>query len=710
MHYRRILAVWIVLGASVAMAQPPLAEILAKMPAQNAEALQANNAALVQLGAKAVTDLCAMLTPPGKGDNTAVEFALNGLSRYAARPQAEEERRLVAGALLSALQAAADPEVKAFIIRQLQIVGREEAVTPLGALLGDEMLCEPATQALLAIHTPETRPLLAAALKTAQGKNRITLIKAVGELHCEAAQSDLLTLAQGENPAEKEAAFIALAELGTPEAKPLLEHQAMTTTGLAHGRAVANLLLYARQRTAAAGPSECEAICRELLKSNEPATVSSALSQLVWLLRERAATDLLAAVDYPDIEVRGTALRLAAGIPGSDFTRQWMDKANQATPIVRVEILNMLAERGDMTAYSALLAAVKDPDGSVRLAGIQLLPRFAAAETLPALFQALIDASDDAENAAVKSALLRCRDPRLVGAAAEILPRASAPVSKALLGILAARRAEEKAEVVFDRTGDADAGVRMAALEALAGVGSVSTAPRIIALLLDAKNEDEAKAASASLVAALKHSDDTEARVEPVLAACSQAPDDKKPLLLGLLPELGGAKALETATAAAAVPVTRDAAVRALCAWPDVMALPQLNAFMREAPEADFQALAVSSSVRILRNAAAAPEEKAAMYKLALAAAVRPEDKKTLLAGLQELRHIEALRIAVSCLGDDVIKAEAAAAVVKIACPPKPGEAGLTGDEVIAALKQAVGSLQDENLRKKAEAQLANPK
>lgn len=712
MNYQRLFAAGLLLCAFGAAAQPSLTDILAKMPAQNAEEVQANNTALLQLGAQGVTELCARLTGPGKGDNTNVEFALNGLAKYAARPGAENDRKVVAGALAAALQSIADPDVKAFIIRQLQVTGREESVAPLAALLADETLCEPATQALLAIHTREVPPALAAALKTAQGKNRVTLIKAVGELQYRASQSDLLAAAQGEDAAAKDAALIALAHLGIPEAKDLLAAQVAATTGLAHGRAITNYLQYAKQCAIQAKPAECEEILRAFLKSEEPANVCAALNELVWLLRLKAFPDVLAAMDHPDIEVRGAALKLAPAFPGNDFTRQWMEKAKQATPAVHIEILNMLADRGDNTASTAILAAAKDADPTLRLAGVQLLPRFMSAEILPVLFQNLVNASDEAEIAVIKGALLRSRDPKLTDAATMLLPSAPLPARKALVAILAARRAEDKADAVLALTGDTDPGMRLAVIQALGGVCNADNAAKIIPLLLEPKSEDEGKAAAASLVAALKNSQDTEARIAPLLAALAQAPDTGKPVLLRLLPELGGAQGLQAAAALAgsSVPEIRDAAVRAVCAWTEALVLPELNTLLANAPEADYLTLAADAATRVIHAAALSPEEKVAKYKEALSAAKRPEEKKSLLGGLQDLRNIDALRLASGYIADEALKAEAAAAMVKIACPPKEGEAGLTGGEALGLLKQAADALQDENLRKKAEAHLASPK
>ena len=69
-----------------------------------------------------------------------------------------------ANAYLKALDLVTERETKAFIIRQLQILGQDECIDALSAYLGDESLSGPASRALAAIGSENAGKALKAGL------------------------------------------------------------------------------------------------------------------------------------------------------------------------------------------------------------------------------------------------------------------------------------------------------------------------------------------------------------------------------------------------------------------------------------------------------------------------------------------------------------------------------------------------------------------
>ena len=187
-----------------------VADNLAKFPAENAAARDIIASELIALGAPGIKEICSLLVPPGTGDDTKIRYALSGLSAYVHRPGAEKERKMYSGAIVEAMNSAADNEIKAFLIRQLQLAGGDEAVSPLGALLGHTRLGEPAAQALLSIRTPAVENEFVKALPNAQGKNKVTVIKALGELRSKKALKTLQGLSTDPDPQVKEVSLYAL--------------------------------------------------------------------------------------------------------------------------------------------------------------------------------------------------------------------------------------------------------------------------------------------------------------------------------------------------------------------------------------------------------------------------------------------------------------------------------------------------------------------
>ena len=58
-------------------------ELLARFPASDAKLLEQNMQAIAAIGQKGMEEMAGMLAAPGKGDNSALEYAISGFSSYA---------------------------------------------------------------------------------------------------------------------------------------------------------------------------------------------------------------------------------------------------------------------------------------------------------------------------------------------------------------------------------------------------------------------------------------------------------------------------------------------------------------------------------------------------------------------------------------------------------------------------------------------------
>jgi len=159
-----------------------LSETLSGVPTDDPVEERKLNARLVELGPRYIRDMCGLLTPSGIGDDSKVRYLLSGLATYAARPGGDADRPIVERGLIRGLRKVSHWEEKAFLIRQLQRIGTEQSVAPLGRFLTDERLCDPATQALLAIRAPGVEAVLLKALPAVGNSNQVTIINALGVL------------------------------------------------------------------------------------------------------------------------------------------------------------------------------------------------------------------------------------------------------------------------------------------------------------------------------------------------------------------------------------------------------------------------------------------------------------------------------------------------------------------------------------------------
>jgi len=201
-------------GAAVA---GPAADLVAKLPAQSPADGTAALAGIVKLGPVGVEEVCKMLVAPGKGNDTKARFAIAGLALHVNRPGADAERKMVAGVLVKALGAATDSEVKAFLIRHVELVGRADAVAALAGHLGDAKLCAPAVRAMVTIATPNAADAMIKALGSAKGACRVAIVRGLGALRAAKAATLLHGDMSSEDASLREAAIWAVANIADPQ-------------------------------------------------------------------------------------------------------------------------------------------------------------------------------------------------------------------------------------------------------------------------------------------------------------------------------------------------------------------------------------------------------------------------------------------------------------------------------------------------------------
>ena len=144
-----------------------VADILAQFPAQNSVYTTKLIKQILETGAEGIAQFCDKVVAPGVGNDTQARMALESLAQFAGAPNRENDRELVEGTLLVALEKASDKEVKAFFIRRLQYCGGSESVAKLEKYLNSGNLYAPALASLTSIGIPEVGILI---LKNIQDK------------------------------------------------------------------------------------------------------------------------------------------------------------------------------------------------------------------------------------------------------------------------------------------------------------------------------------------------------------------------------------------------------------------------------------------------------------------------------------------------------------------------------------------------------------
>ncbi len=682
-------------------------DLLDKMPAQNVKEEQKIFSSLVQKGPEAVLEICEKLLPPGTVEGDAkVRYALHGLALHAYRPGAEAERKMVAGAFVKALDSAGDVEVKTFLVNQLQIIGKEESVPSLAKLLTDEDLCEPAAQALTRIAAPGVAAAFEKALPQAKGGNVVTLIQGLGVLRSQSSPRILAKFAKSADAVVRGAALYALANIGAPYGKKILEEACETGTPYERAKATSRYLLYARRLAEDEDPAnkqKAARICRQLFENrtgpgNENVR-SAALHSLVAIQGKRALPLLLKAADAPGKEVRMASLKLAASIPGKPATTKWVEKMKEAPDEAKCEILDMLGGRGDTSALPALLEALEDERQPVRLAAVEASARLGGPEALPNLLT-LLKTGDADEILAVKERVIRLSGEGVSASIAKALPEVSAPSRIALLEILEARGATEQKKAVFAQAHDDDGGVRVAAAKALARLASGKDVPKLVDLLLAAEDRRERSALQTAVASAAGKIDNPEKRAAAILSKLEKTSGEEKGYLLETLPRVGGEAALRAVVAEtkSADQNLRDAAVRSLAKWPSTEAAPEMLQVAKSADSVTHKVLAFRGYVRVVKEADITVDRKIEMLREGLDAAQGAQEKKLVLAELGNTRSVESLRLVASTLDDETIRTEAVQAALKIALPRDKRDKGFLNPNAVPHLRKVRAAVKDRKV------------
>jgi len=679
------------------------ADIVTRFPAETAEERDLAAGELIELGSQGIQAVCGMLVPPGVSDDSRARFALHGVTMYVNSSGLVSERALFTRSLLKALDREREREVEAFLIRQLQLTAGDEAVKPLSRYLKDPRLCDPAAQALLAIGTPKAEKAMLKTLKGASGDRRIVLVRALGEMRSRDAVTQILPLAYAEEGRLRQVSLFALANIGDPAAEDALVRYPLISTPFERGRAPSLLLLYARRLAEAGFKRESARFCHQLINSytapQESQIACTALTILVDTLGETALGDLLRAIDSPLKDVRVWALELALTMPGEAVTAIWLNEAQAGKDAeVLAEIIAMLGIRGDRAALPLVREHLRSSDPGVRTASVIAAALLGGAEILPYIWP-LLDSGGKDEIAAIRDVLLGFPADQVIPDAASRLGNVPPPAQKALVEVLAERRAGSSFEQVLALTRTEDETLSKAALTALERLAGPEDVDRLLELLRDAGRRGEVPLIQNALVSAVLQVPDPEHRAARILEAYEESSESLRPDLLRPLARIGGDAAFRLVlreTRNSGSGRIRAAALYALTQWPDLQAADELLGVCRDQDLSRYMFQALQGYVRLVRDTDLPPDDKAAMLAETLELPLGTQEKNLVVSGLGSAKSVAGLELASRFLDGPEVQGRAARTMLRIALP-EPGLDGLMGAGVIALLRRAEPLISDEN-------------
>ena len=599
--------------------------------------------------------------------------ALHVIELYVVRAAVDAPRRAQVADRLAGILA--DPKssraAKVFACQQLLAVGTEAQVPLVAKMLDDPETAEIARFTLQALPGEASLAAIRGALGRLDGLPLVGAINSLGVRRDAKAVDPLARLLASPNVQVAAAAAESLGKIGTSEAAAALRKALPPPEAMV---AFHNAQLQCAERLASAGDAAAAAAMYEhVWSSHRPARFRVAgLAGLATVAPAKATPLVLEAIASKEPLVQATALRLAAQLPGVQVTLALVERLEKLDASGRVLLLRALADRGDPEAADAVAKRMADKEEAVRVAAIEAMGVLGESTSIiEPLAKIAADASGAPQQAA-RTSLARFRHACTEMMLLQLAEKGDAGVRVESIRALAARNWATAAPVLLQAATDDDARVRNAAFDALAVVAQADSYGKLVQLLV-AAGPAEAEAAERAVLAAGTRIDKSAERVGPVLAALASAPLQAKPSLVRLLGGFGGVEALEAVRARLSdpAPAVRDAAVRAVAAWADASAAPDLLKIAQASDNNTHRLLAVRGYLRMVG------ELKDEGARLKLLEQIRPiatttASKRMLLAGVADVPDSGALHVAANFLDDPEVRAEAAAAVLKIARTPWP--------------------------------------
>ncbi len=276
-----------------------------------------------------------------------------------------------------------------------------------------------------------------------------------------------------------------------------------------------------------------------------------------------------------DKELRAAGLQqVREGIKGTAATKKLTALLPKLSPEAQIGLLGALADRGDVAAGGAARDLIGSNDERVRVAAIGAVGALGDSTDATMLIKLLGDSAKPI-NAAARDALSRLRSRQATGIIIAALGQSKTKSAVDLINILAARRAGEATPVLLAAATDERQPVRQAAMNALGRLAEPdeTAVAGMMRGILRADRGAERDAAETALKQVCDKIPDPEKRAAVPLAFYKGLADSGDQA--GILPAIGriGGKSafefIDRLTTAKEHNALSDAAVRALCLWPD---------------------------------------------------------------------------------------------------------------------------------------------
>jgi HEAT repeat protein/type 1 glutamine amidotransferase len=586
--------------------------------------------------------------------------------------QSEKQRKDIEKRFLKFLRSDATLASKQFICKQLSIIGTEEAVPALAAMLTKPATSDMSRYALERIPGATVDKALVKALGRTRGKAKVGIINSLGERATTEATLSLSRLLDDRDKQVARAAAASLGKIGGP--------QAAEAIGKALGRSsndlrmvLADAYLMCADKFMTSGDKDAAmAIYEELYVPSEPVPIrSAALAGITAAAPDKGIELIVDVLRGEDEAMQTVAIELVRLIPGQEATQAVAKELRNLSATRKVQLLAVMGDRRDPSVLRDVVKATSAKDETVRIAALKALGAYGRDEAVVVLAERAA-ATTGQERGVARESLYRLGgamvDSTILGG---ILDATNPKVKIELIRSVGQRNIVSAVDTLLETAQEPDPDMRMESIKALSDVASPEHISALVELLINAKNEAELKAAEKAVVSVSRKSVDKNVGTAVVLGAIDSVKDVKiRCSLLSVLGGIGDSEALDVLREALEDKNSKVqmAAVRALSDWPNAEPAADLLKVVSSSEGEKRRDLAFRGYVRLIGlDSDRSANETVELYTQAMGVASSVSEKKMVLSGLAKVESFAALYTASEYLKDNELQEEAGAAMVKIA-------------------------------------------
>ncbi len=685
-------------------AQPPqnrtnntvIADVLAQLPAENQAKYNEIIPLLVSTGEEGLLYLVGQMNPPGNRSNASLDYAISAWSNFVAND--DTRRAIAAKAYEKALAMSLDNEVKAFVIRQLEKIGRDENVNAFARFLNDDRLAAPASQALVSVGSESAwKAILDGLSKANSEKNRIVLVNALAQTSFSPAEPVLQgLLAEPSSPELKKAVYNALGKIGSSSSLDLLRNIAQRES-YEYGKYNATpdyldllyrLILYnphdakyRKEAEALLGVASkqnkqyLKIFANHLLLANSSAKKNDIMESA---LKDGNIAYLTAVLDNSAIENDKKAVELVL-----------KNLSPKASAEKQTAILYWLGNKNIPNAVSYLSKYATSADKMTQKAAISSLAKIGSEQSMLALAKLL--KSNDEETVVLAQRALLSYKGDFSQTLASTFEESGDAGKVAILQLIANRRLENLYGLVYNRMFTDNATVKTEAAKTLQAVVTEKNLSDLFSLLEQSSPEYIAGIQQAVNVALSNYS----ANEQLNLVNTRMEKSSKKYLYYAALANSGSPEAMKRIVGIydAATGVDKEAAFEALNAWKSFdVVYPLLEIARNSKDDTELRKL-TDAIVGTIKKSDKTGAVKYLYLREAMQFAQTDRQKNDILNLIGNTGQYQAMLFVAPFMKDAAFSESAAQAAMKIAL----GNPGFAGEETTKILQQVSETLNNSD-------------